>query len=366
MRRVRVLLAPDSFGGTLTAAEAAEALARGWRTARPDDALVLQPLSDGGPGFLDALPGRRVTALVEDPLARPTLATFVLEGTTAYVEAAQAAGLHLLAPEERDPGVTTSYGVGQLVAAAVEAGATRVVVGLGGTATNDGGAGLLAALGVRREDAEGGRLEPGGLALARAARLAGRPAAVELVAATDVDNPLLGPHGATRVYGPQKGASPELVERLDAALAHWADLVEVHLGARVRDAPGAGAAGGLGFALLALGASRVPGLEVVADAVGLDTLVAGAELVVTGEGRLDGQSTRGKVVSGVAALALTHGVPCVAVAGEVLLGTREAGAAGLAGTYALVDHAPERARTEAAAVVSEVAQEVARRWSVAH
>lgn len=366
MRRVRVLLAPDSFGGTLTAAEAAEALARGWRVARPDDDLVLQPLSDGGPGFLDALPGTRVTALVEDPLARPTLATYLLDGTTAYVEAAQAAGLHLLEPEERDPGVTTSYGVGQLVAAAVEAGATRVVVGLGGTATNDGGAGLLAALGLGREDAQGGRLEPGGLALARAARLVGVPTEVELVAATDVDNPLLGPHGATAVFGPQKGASPEQVAHLEAALAHWADVVEAHLGVRVRDAPGAGAAGGLGFALLALGATRVSGLDVVARAVGLDELVAGTDLVVTGEGRLDGQSTRGKVVAGVARLAQEHAVPCVAVAGEVLLGRREAGAAGLADTYALVDHAPERARTDAAAVVSEVAQEVARRWSVAH
>lgn len=363
---MRVLLAPDSYGGTLTAVEAAEALARGWRAARPQDELVLQPLSDGGPGFLDALPGTRVTALVEDPLARPTLAAFALDGTTAYVEAAQAAGLHLLAVEERDPAVTTSYGVGQLVAAAVAAGATRVVVGLGGTATNDGGAGLLAALGVRREDAQGARLEPGGLALARAARLVGDATRVELVAATDVDNPLLGPQGATAVYAPQKGASAEQVGRLEAALAHWADLVERHLGVQVRDRPGAGAAGGLGFALLALGASRVPGLDVVADAVGLDALVAAADVVVTGEGRLDGSSTRGKVVAGVARRALEHGVPCVAVAGEVLLGRREAAAAGLAETYALLDHAPGRALTEAAATVSEVAEGVARRWSVAH
>jgi glycerate kinase len=219
---------------------------------------------------------------------------------------------------------------------------------------------------VRREDAQGGRLAPGGLALAGAATLVGRPTQVELVAATDVDNPLLGPDGATAVFGPQKGATPEQVGQLEAALARWADLVEGHLGVRVRDAPGAGAAGGAGFALLALGASRVRGLDVVADAVGLDGLVAGVDLVVTGEGRLDGQSTRGKVVAGVAARALEHGVPCVAVAGEVLLGRREAGAAGLAETYALVDHAPDRARTDAADVVSEVAKEVARRWSVAH
>jgi glycerate kinase len=362
MRRVRVLLAPDSFGGTLTAAEAAEALAAGWRAVRPTDELVLQPLSDGGPGFLDALPGTRVTALVDDPLGRPTLAALVLDGSTAYVEAAQAAGLHLLDPRERDPAVATSYGVGELVRTAVEAGATRGVVGLGGTATNDGGAGLLAALGVLTPELRDLGVVPLREGVAGPAEVAG----VELVVASDVDSPLLGEHGATRVFGPQKGATPEQVEQLEAAMGRWADAVEAHLGVRVRDAPGAGAAGGLGFALLALGAARVPGLDVVARAVGLDQLVAGADLVVTGEGRLDGQSTRGKVVAGVAALALAHGVPCVAVAGEVLLGRREAGAAGLAATYALVDHAPDRARSDAAAVVSEVAQEVARRWGVAH
>jgi glycerate kinase len=366
MPPVRVLLAPDGFSGTLTALEAAEALAQGWHSERPDDELHLQPMSDGGPGFLEALPGVRITALVEDPLARPTLATFALDGSTAYVEAAQAAGLHLLDPSDRDPRITTTYGVGQLVTAALEAGATRVVLGLGGTATNDGGAGLLAALGIARQDEAGGRLEPGGLALAGAARLAGEPPEMELVAATDVDNPLLGPYGATQVFGPQKGLAADHVEALDTALEHWADLVEAHLGVRARDLPGAGAAGGLGFALLALGSTRVPGFDVVADAVGLAQQIAAADLVVTGEGRLDGSSTRGKVVAGVAALALEHGVPCVAVAGEVLLGRREAAAAGLAETFALLDHAPDRALSEAAAVVSEVAVQVARRWSVAH
>jgi glycerate kinase len=362
MRRVRVLLAPDSFGGTLSAAEAAEALARGWRAVRPGDDLVLQPLSDGGPGFLDALPGTRVTTLVQDPLGRPTLAAFLLHGTTAYVEAAEAAGLHLLDPRERDPAVATSYGVGELVRAAVEAGATRVVVGLGGTATNDGGAGLLAALGLLTPALRDLCVVPvpeGGTGTAEIT-------ALELVVASDVDSPLLGEQGATRVFGPQKGAVPEQVDQLEAVMIRWADAVEAHLGVQVRDAAGAGAAGGLGFALLALGATRVPGLDVVAQAVALDQLVSGADLVVTGEGRLDGQSTRGKVVAGVARRALEHGVPCVAVAGEVLLGRREAGAAGLAETYALVDHAPDRARTDAAAVVSEVAREVARRWGVAH
>jgi glycerate kinase len=336
MRRVRVVLAPDCFTGTLTALEAAEALAAGWRRARPADELLTVPLADGGPGFLDALPGTRVTALVQDPLGRPTLGGFVLDGATAYVESAQAAGLHLLDPSERDPGVTTTYGVGQLVRAAVAAGATCVVVGLGGSGTNDGGRGFLEALGDARP---------------------------ELVLASDVDNPLLGPDGATRVFGPQKGATD--LDALEARMAAWADELEARLGVRVRDAPGAGAAGGLGFALLALGAERVPGFQVVADAVGLPELVAGADLVVTGEGSLDGQSVRGKVVGSVAALAQEHGVPCVAVAGRVLLGRREAGAAGLAETLSLVEHDPERALTEAGSVVSEVAERLARGWAVA-
>jgi glycerate kinase len=268
-------------------------------------------------------------------------------------------------------GVATSAGVGGLVRAALDAGATQVVVGLGGTATNDGGAGLLAALGLLppdlcalspvplRPDLCGDQVLGTG---SRPAEIAG----LELVVASDVDNPLLGPHGATEVFGPQKGASPVQVERLEAAMRRWADALEGHLGVQARDRPGAGAAGGLGFALLALGATRTPGLDVVAGAVGLSALVAGADLVVTGEGRLDGSSARGKVVAGVAALALEHGVPCVAVAGEVLLGRRQAGALGLAETYSLVDHAPDRALADAAAVVSEVAEQVARRWSVAH
>lgn len=366
MRPVRVVVAPDSFGGTLTAAEAAQALASAW----PAPHEVAQvPMSDGGPGFLDALPGRRTSALVEDPLGRPVLASFLLAGATAYVEAAQAVGLHLLDPAERDPTRTTTYGVGQLLAHACDAGATRLVVGLGGTATNDGGAGLLAALGllttpglrdlcpvpVLSSASDRAMITSGGSVLA----------GVELLAATDVDNPLLGPYGATRVFGPQKGASAEQVEALETALERWADVVEAGLGVAVRDRPGAGAGGGLGFALLALGAQRVPGFEVVADATGLADLVARADLVLTGEGRLDASSVRGKVVSGVARLAAEHGVPCVAVAGEVELGGREARAAGLSATYALVDRDADHARTDAARVLREVSVHVARAWGVA-
>jgi glycerate kinase len=334
---MRVVLAPDSFTGTLSATEAAQALAEGWRRARPADDLVLLPMSDGGPGFLDALPGTAVSALVRDPLGRPTVAQFLLDGRTAYVEAAAAAGLHLLDPAERDPWLTTTHGVGELVRAAVDAGAERVVVGLGGTGSNDGGEGFVQALG---------------------------DVAVDLVAATDVDNPLLGSAGATAVYGPQKGMTPEQQPALEARLEAWADVLEGRTGRAVRDQPGAGAAGGLGFALLALGATRVAGADVVAEALGLADKIASADLVVTGEGCLDGQSTRGKVVAAVAARALAAGVPCVAVAGQVRLGRREAGAAGLAETVSLVELAGlERALGQAAAALADAGAKLAAEWS---
>lgn len=358
---MRVVVAPDCFTGTLTAAAAADAMAEGWLTARPSDELVRLPLSDGGPGFLDSLPGARISVLVEDPLARPVVAEFLLDGTTAYVESAQACGLHLLELLERDPAVTTTYGVGQLVNAAVDAGATRVVVGLGGSATNDGGAGLLAALGVRREDMNGQRSAPGGLALSGVARLLGVPRSVELVAATDVDNPLLGPHGATKVFATQKGATD--LDALENALTHWADLVEQHLVVRVREAPGAGAAGGLGFALLALGARRVSGVQVVAEALSLSQAVASADLVLTGEGSFDVSSLRGKVVAGVAAAAQAEGVPCVVVAGRVEVGERQAAAAGVDASYSLVETVgPERALAAPAASLASVVAHIAGQW----
>ena len=359
---MRVVLAPDCFTGTLSAVAAASAMAEGWRRTRPEDELTLVALSDGGPGFLDAVPGTLVTVLVEDPLARPTLAGFRIAGSTAYVEAAQACGLALLEEDERDPAVTTTYGVGQLVRAAVDAGARRVVIGLGGTATNDGGAGFLAALGVRREDAAGERLAPGCLPLAHAARLVGRPLGVELVAATDVDNPLLGEHGATRTFAAQKGGRD--LDALEAALAHWADLVEGHL-QPARDLPGAGAAGGLGFAVLAAGGRRVSGFAVVAEATGLAAAVAGADLVVTGEGSFDWQSLRGKVVAGVAATAAEEAVPCVVVAGRTSVGRREAAAAGIDAAYSLEEEVGlEQALGEPAEALATVCAHVARAWNV--
>ena len=369
---MRVLICPDSFGGTLSAPDVAEALAAGWQAARPDDELAQLPLSDGGPGLLDvleaALPGsRRHACTVQDPRGRPVSGHWLRHGDTAYIESAQACGLHLLAEPERDPGRTTTYGVGELIRGALDAGARRVVVGLGGSGTNDGGAGLLALLGLTGYDAAGTRLPPGGLALAQIAALLGtlstEAADVELVAATDVDAPLLGPYGASAVFGPQKGASPAQVQALDAALTCWADVVEQHLGVSARELQGAGAAGGLGFALLALGAHRRAGIDVVADAVGLTARIAAVDLVITGEGSFDASSLTGKVVSGVAARAAGQCVPCVVLAGQVSVGADQATNAGVGAAYSLAAAVGlERARAEPYAGLVLLAGRVAGRW----
>jgi glycerate kinase len=346
---VRIVIAPDEFGGTLSAVEAAAAMAAGWRAAAPRDAIDLAPMSDGGPGFVDvlaaALPraGRR-SVNVQGPLGASVEASYLLDGTTAYVESAQACGLHLLAPLERDPTTTTTYGVGELVTAAVAAGATRVVVGLGGSATNDGGAGMIAALG----GLDAWPLLPG----------------VELVAATDVDAPLLGLHGASAVFGPQKGATREQVLLLDARLASWADELEAAAGRAVRDLPGAGAAGGLGAALFALGAVREPGIGLVRRLVRLDQRVTKADLVVTGEGTFDFSSLTGKVVSGVAAAAADVGLPCLVIAGQVTVGRRESAAAGIDATYAVADAVGVEASMAAPGEeLAALAERVAREWS---
>ena len=368
--RVRVVIAPDGFGGTLSAVEAGRALAAGWASAAPDDALTVVPLSDGGPGLVDVLAarlgGRRVTVEVEDPLARPVAADLLVVDGTAYVESAAACGLHLVT--ERDPGVTTTYGVGQLLLAALDEGVDRVVVGLGGSATNDGGAGCLAALGLSRYDAGGAPLDPGGLALRGCASLGGaldpRLARVELVLACDVDAPLLGVHGASAVFGPQKGADRAAVLDLDDALRRWADVLEAHLGVAVRDLPGAGAAGGLGAALLAVGARREPGISLVSALVGLPEAVRAAHLVVTGEGCFDATSLRGKAVSGVAALAVAEAVPCLVLAGQVQVGRREAAAIGVEASYALADAVGlDAALADPATELEALAARVAREWS---
>ena len=367
-------MAPDAFDGTLTAVEAAEAMRAGWNQVAPDDQLVLLPMSDGGPGFVDVLStvldGQTVPVQTTDPLGRPAVGAVLVVGDTAYIESAQACGLQLLTAAERNPLVTTTFGLGALLTAAVECGARTLVVGLGGSATNDAGMGMLTALGITPLDAAGVALPYGGLALADLAKLDGaaqlRGAAI--VAATDVDNPLCGPHGATAVYGPKKGLRPEDRDRLDAALAQWAEVAERDIPgapAGLIDLPGAGAAGGLGAALLALGGTRRSGGEIIFAAVDLPGALAEADLVLTGEGSFDFQSVRGKVAGGVAALATEHGVPCVVLAGQVSLGRQQAAAAGVDAAYSVVEQAGsvEAAMERPGDRLTELAARVAREWS---
>ena len=371
---MRVLICPDKFAGTLTAGAAAAAIAEGWSVTAPGDELVQRPLADGGPGFVEvltlALGGRVIPVRTVDPLGRPAAGEILVSGHTAYVESAQACGLHLLTAEERNPNLTTSYGLGLLLAAAVESGAREVVVGLGGSAVNDGGAGMLAALGAAPVDVAGYALPYGGAVLGTAAALGGAPQlrGVDLVAATDVDNPLVGLHGASNVYGPQKGAGREDVLRLDAALEHFAGVLETSLHGcppGLAALPGGGAAGGVGAALLALGGRQVSGIGLVTQALGLEDQLDAADLVITGEGSFDHQSLRGKVVTGVAAGARDRGVPCVVLAGRVDAGRREAAAAGVTETYSLVDHfgSTERAMAEAAEGLRALATRLAGQWS---
>ncbi len=325
---LRILVAPQEFKGTLTARQAANAMAEGVRRAVPAAQVDTLPLADGGPGTVDAVVaaagGRILTATVQDPLGRPVPADWgrLLDGT-AIIETAAACGLWRLTQDERDPHVATTYGVGQLIVAALHAGCRRLLVGLGGSATNDGGAGMAAALGARFLDASGSDLPSGGAALARLQRIDAsgldpRLRECETVAACDVANPLCGPEGASLVYAPQKGASPEAARDLDAALRRYAEVVERDLSVPVLDAAGAGAAGGLGAGVIAfLRAGLRPGLDVVAETVGLAERLRGAYLVVTGEGRLDGQTSFGKTVAGVARLAAAQGVSVLVVPGSL-------------------------------------------------
>ena len=362
---MRILVAPDKFAGTLTAVQAAQAIAAGWSRQAPGDELDLAPMSDGGPGFVDvlhaAVGGELVAATVRGPVpgGDDVPATVLLHGEVAYVESAQACGLHLTggAGAER----ATTYGVGTLVGLAVGAGARRVVVGLGGSGTNDGGAGLLAALGATADvplDAGAAGVEGVGSVDLGPAR--DRVAGVELVAASDVDSPLTGLFGATKTFGPQKGIAEADLPRWDGVLERFAEVA----GRRTSLEPGAGAAGGLGFALMLLGAERVSGIELVADAVDLAGRARRADVVVTGEGAFDFSSRAGKVPAGVAAVAAEALRPCVALAGQVLVGSREMRALGMDSAYALVDVVgEERAFADPAGALADLAARVARTWS---
>lgn len=322
---MRIVLAPDSFKESLTAPEAAAAMARGVRSAAPDAEYVEVPLSDGGEGFTDALAtaldARLLEIGVHDALGRPVTGYVARDGDRAILEVAAAVGLDRIAPAERDVLRAESAGVGELIRAALDDGARHLVIGLGGSATTDGGAGMLTALGVRLLDDAGEPIGPVPTGLERLARidtsgLDPRLADVTVEAACDVSNPLTGPEGAAAVFGPQKGASPAQVEQLDRLLARLAQVAE-HTATHAA-AAGAGAAGGLGYALLAfLGATMRTGIDLVTDTVGLGGTVAGADLVITGEGSVDAQTLSGKTPAGVAQVAARAGVPCVVVAGRV-------------------------------------------------
>ena len=359
MNLVRVLLCPDSFTGTLTAVQAARAMAEGWRRRAPHDEITMAPLSEGGAGFVDvveaAIGGTSIGVTVSDPLGREVPATVLMVEAggvrTAYVEAAQAAGLHLLGAGERDPLVTSSFGVGQLLDAAVAEGASRIVVALGGTGTNDAGAGMLAALGVGRTQvlASGGvalsTLEAGdleGLIEARA-----RFAGIELIAASQESMPLLGFSGCSATTSPEKGATIEESQTLERALGRFVDVVEAMLPSRpdlltglprrLDRLPSAGAGGGLGYGLFTLGAVAQSAVDLVMHAWGFDELLSRHDLVVTGEGRLDARSLASGAVTCVSAAAMAHAIPTIVLAGQVEVGRRETMAAGLSGTYAVAD-----------------------------
>jgi glycerate kinase len=322
------VIAPQSFKGSADAVAVASAIARGIRRVWARAECVELPLADGGEGtalaLVRATGGEMQRARVHDPLGREIDAEWGVlgDGTTAVLEMAAASGLPLLRDDERDPRITSTRGTGELILAAAASGAQRIVVGIGGSATNDGGAGMARAFGYRFFDAAGQALPEGGGALARLSRIEGqtdprlvRPA---IDVACDVRNPLLGAEGATAVYGPQKGATPEIQRELEAALTRYADVVEAFVGRDVRSVPGAGAAGGLGAGLIAfLDARLVSGSALVLDAVGFDKRLVGADLVVTGEGRIDGQSIYGKLTHAVTNAAKRRGVPVVAVAGTL-------------------------------------------------
>ena len=370
----RVLVAPDKFKGSLAATEVAAQVAAGLARAGYRGEVVRLPVADGGDGTVDAAVSagyRRVEREVRGPTGRPVKAAFALLDDTAVIEAAQASGLALLAPGQLAPLTASTWGVGELILAAIQMAARRIVLAVGGVATTDGGAGLLAALGARLTDASGNQLPPGGAALARLATLdlSGLRdlSGVEFQLASDVNNPLLGPSGAAAVYGPQKGASPREVPLLDAALARWADVAEGVTGTRYRDAPGAGAAGGLGFAVLAfLGARMRPGIEYLLDLVSFGARLDGARLVITGEGSLDAQTLRGKTPAGVAraVAARDPGIPVVAVAGRCTLTTQELRAAGFAAAYPLTAIEPDLARcfADAGPLVERLGERIAADW----
>lgn len=353
------MIAPDKFKGSLTAAEVAAAVAAGLHRAEPDLEVRAIPIADGGDGTVEAAVSagfERRTVTVRGPLGTPTEAAFAVSNHTAVLELAEASGLRRLPPGVFDPLHASTYGTGELLRAALDAGARTLVLGVGGSSSTDGGAGLLAALGARFLDAAGADLEPCGASLAEVAGvdLSGldeRIAQSEVILATDVDNPLLGTFGAAAVYGPQKGAAPEDVLALETGLGRLVDVLTRQLGEHAVAAaaqPGAGSAGGVGYgAIVGLGARVRPGIELMLELLGVEQALRGARLVVTGEGSLDEQSLHGKAPVGVARLAALHGVPVAAVCGRLRLTPDQLRQAGIRAAFALAELEPDPAHSMA-------------------
>lgn len=349
---MQVIVAPDSFGDTLTSDAAARAISAGWRSARPDDTIICSPQSDGGPGFVDALAvvgGERQVIRVSGPLTSTVEACWLLDSGTAYIESAQACGLALLdgGPTRERALDAHSRGVGQLISAALEVGSRTIVIGLGGSCCTDGGRGLVEAMGGVDSALDALR-------------------SVELVAATDVENPLLGEIGAAAVFGPQKGADSSAVEILEQRNAVWAHQLEAAVGRSVSDLPGAGAAGGIGAALFALGGLRRSGADVVAERTRQSDLLATTDLVVTGEGKFDSQSVRGKLVTSLAAASFACGVPTLVLAGQVELAEADYASFGIvaAESVAVFSGSIEAAMGDAATYLRELAEHMARSWNI--
>ena len=368
---VRVLVAPDKFKGSLTATEVAAAVADGIRAARPDVEVDLLPVADGGDGTVDAALAagyERVPVTSVGPTGEPVDTCYARRDHLAVVELANVVGLDLLPDRVPDAVGASTYGLGLVVGDAIDRGATSVVLGVGGSASTDGGAGMLQALGARLTDGAGRELGRGGGALADVAsvdvtELGERTAGVHFLVATDVDNPLLGPTGAAAVFGPQKGADAATVARLDAALATWAQAVEAVRGEDLSTVPGAGAAGGTTFGAMALlGAEVTPGIDLVLEMIGFRRSLETATLVVTGEGSLDEQSLSGKAPVGVASAARGSGTPVVAVAGRCLLGDDQLREAGIAAAYALSSLEPDVATSirDAARLLTTIGEQIAR------
>ncbi|WP_122613909.1 glycerate kinase [Pseudomonas viridiflava] len=376
---MKIVIAPDSFKDSLSAQAVADAIASGLAEVWPDAELVKCPMADGGEGtieaVLDACEGQWMSAQVSGPLGDSVSAQWgwLAQSRTAIIEMAMASGLQLLTLKQRDACLTSTEGTGQLISAALDAGAQRVILAIGGSATNDGGSGMLSALGARFLDRNDQPLPRGGRALTDLARidlsdLDPRLANVRVEIAADVDNPLCGPTGASHIFGPQKGASPDQVLALDAALAHFADHSARTLGRDLRDSPGSGAAGGMGFAAKAyLNASFRAGVEVVADLTGLEQALVGADLVITGEGRFDAQTLRGKTPLGVARVAQRQRIPVIVLAGTLGEGYEQLYRHGISAAFALTSGPMdlEHACREAPRLLQERARDVARVWRLA-